>query len=61
MGGIATAEDIVEFLLAGATAVAIGTQNFHDPLAVPHLLEGLEIWCRDKGVSDIRELTGGLR
>jgi dihydroorotate dehydrogenase (NAD+) catalytic subunit len=61
MGGIATTEDIVEFLLAGATAVAIGTQNFRDPLAAVHLLEGLADWCRDKGVSDVRELTGGLR
>jgi dihydroorotate dehydrogenase (NAD+) catalytic subunit len=61
MGGIATVEDIIEFMLAGATAVAIGTQNFQDPLVMPRLLEGLEIWCHDNEVADIRELTGGLR
>jgi dihydroorotate dehydrogenase (NAD+) catalytic subunit len=61
MGGVATVEDVVEFLLAGATAVAVGTWNFHDPLALPHLLEGLEAWCREQGVTDVHELIGGLR
>jgi dihydroorotate dehydrogenase (NAD+) catalytic subunit len=60
IGGIVSAEDIVAFLLAGATAVGIGTQNFVDPLAVPHLLDGLVRWCEDNGVRDVRELTGGL-
>jgi dihydroorotate dehydrogenase (NAD+) catalytic subunit len=61
MGGVSSVEDIVEFLLAGATAVAIGTQNFVDPLAAPHLLEGLRQWCADNGVHDVNELIGGLR
>jgi dihydroorotate dehydrogenase (NAD+) catalytic subunit len=60
MGGVASVEDVVEFLLAGATVVAIGTENFRDPLAVPRLLEGLDAWCRAQGVVDIHELTGGL-
>jgi dihydroorotate dehydrogenase (NAD+) catalytic subunit len=61
MGGIATAEDVVEFLLAGATAVAVGTQNFRDPLAIPRLLKDLKVWCHTQGVTDIHELIGGLR
>jgi dihydroorotate dehydrogenase (NAD+) catalytic subunit len=61
MGGVASATDVVEFLLAGATAVAIGTQNFVDPLAVLHILKDLEGWCREQGVADIRELIGALR
>jgi dihydroorotate dehydrogenase (NAD+) catalytic subunit len=61
VGGISSAEDVVEFLLAGATAVAIGTQNFCDPLAVPHILEGLMVWCSQQGVTDIHELTGALQ
>jgi dihydroorotate dehydrogenase (NAD+) catalytic subunit len=61
MGGVSSVEDVVEFLLAGATAVAIGTQNFVDPLAVPHLLEGLRQWCASNGVRDVNELIGGLQ
>jgi len=61
MGGITRVEDVVEFLLAGATAIAVGSHNFTDPLAVPHLLAGFLQWCEKEGVSDISELTRGLQ
>ena len=60
MGGIASAVDAVEFMLAGATAVALGTHNFTDPLAVPHILADFEAWCADEGVDDVADLIGGL-
>ena len=60
MGGITRVEDVVEFLLAGATAIAVGSHNFTDPLAAPHLLAGFLRWCEKEGVSDISELIGGL-
>jgi dihydroorotate dehydrogenase (NAD+) catalytic subunit len=61
MGGITTAEDIVEFLLAGATAVEVGTASYADPRAVERLAKGLEAWCRENHVERVSELTGGLR
>lgn len=60
MGGIVTAEDAIEFLMAGATAVEVGTQNFTDPLACPKIIEGLEKWCKAHSVENISELTGTL-
>ena len=61
MGGITCAEDAVEFLLAGATAIALGSHNFTDPFAVPHILDAFIAWCDREGIKDVRELTGGLR
>jgi dihydroorotate dehydrogenase (NAD+) catalytic subunit len=61
MGGITTPEDIVEFLLAGATAVEVGTASYADPRAVERLAKGLEAWCRENHVERVSELTGGLR
>lgn len=58
MGGIQSVEDAVEFLLAGATAIAVGTANFIDPFAAPNLVEGLVAWCEQEGVRDIAELVG---
>jgi dihydroorotate dehydrogenase (NAD+) catalytic subunit len=60
MGGISTAADIVEFMLAGATAVQIGTASYWDPRATEKIVEGLESWCTEHQVSRIAELTGGL-
>jgi dihydroorotate dehydrogenase (NAD+) catalytic subunit len=60
MGGITTPEDAVEFLLAGATAVQIGTASFADPRAVESLARGLESWCRSHGVERVASLTGAL-
>ena len=58
MGGIATAEDELEFILAGATAVSIGTANFHNPRTTPEVIEGIEKYMVNKGVSDINDLIG---
>ncbi|HEY3988219.1 MAG TPA: dihydroorotate dehydrogenase [Acidobacteriaceae bacterium] len=61
MGGIATAEDAVEFLLAGATAIEVGTASYADPRAVERLAKGLEAWCSGNHVERVSELTGGLQ
>jgi dihydroorotate dehydrogenase (NAD+) catalytic subunit len=60
MGGIITPEDAVEFMLAGATAVQVGTASFADPRAVERLARGLESWCRSHGVEKVASLTGAL-
>ena len=60
MGGIMSGEDAVEFMLAGATAVAVGTANFVDPHATERVIEGIERYCREQGVTDVNELIGGL-
>ena len=60
MGGIVTAEDAVEFLLAGATAVQVGTANYADPRAVERIVRGLESWCRSHQVERVSSLTGAL-
>jgi dihydroorotate dehydrogenase (NAD+) catalytic subunit len=60
MGGIATPEDAVEFLLAGATAVQVGTASYADPRATERLAHGLESWCRSHGVERVASLTGAL-
>jgi len=60
MGGIVTPEDAVEFLLAGATAVQVGTASYADPRAVERLAVGLESWCRSHQVEKVSSLTGAL-
>jgi dihydroorotate dehydrogenase (NAD+) catalytic subunit len=60
MGGITTPADAVEFLLAGATAVEVGTASFADPCAVERLAKGLESWCRSHGVARVSSLTKAL-
>jgi len=60
IGGISTASDIAEFMLAGATAVQIGTASFWDPRATEKLVEELRRWCTDQQVERVAELTGGL-
>jgi len=61
IGGIMTGEDAVEFLLAGAVAVQIGTANFIDPRAGEKVLAGLLNYCRKEKVKGLEELVGGLR
>ena len=61
MGGIQTAEDAIEFLLAGATAVSVGTANFRDPYAALKVVRGIEAYMRENGIEDVAELTGGVR
>ena len=60
MGGIMNALDAVEFLLAGATAVAVGTANFINPAATVGIVEGIESFMREKGIADIHELIRGV-
>ncbi len=60
MGGITTPADAVEFMLAGATAVQVGTASFADPRAVERLAKGLESWCRSHGVKRVSSLTRAL-
>ena len=60
MGGIADAEDAVEFLLAGATAVAVGAMNFVNPYATVEVVEGIEEYMRKYGVEDVASLIGGV-
>ena len=58
MGGIMTAEDVLEFILAGATAVSVGTANFCNPHATIDIVNGIEDYMRAKNVDDINELIG---
>ena len=61
MGGIMTPEDVVEFMLAGATAVQVGTASYADPRATERLAKGLEAWCKSHDVENVASLTGGLK
>ena len=60
MGGISTAADVAEFMLAGATAVQIGTASYWDPCATEKIVDDLERWCGDHEVTRIADLIGGL-
>jgi dihydroorotate dehydrogenase (NAD+) catalytic subunit len=60
MGGIMSGQDAIEFLLAGATAVAVGTASFVNPRAVADCKAGIEAYCVRYGVKDVNELIGGL-
>jgi dihydroorotate dehydrogenase (NAD+) catalytic subunit len=59
-GGIMKVEDVIEYLLAGATAVEVGFANFRNPTAMIALIEGLEKWCAKKGIKRVAELTGAM-
>ncbi len=61
MGGIVTGEDAVEYLLAGATAVAVGTANYLKPDAALNVVDGIKNYMIENGVKDIQELIGALR
>ena len=61
MGGIVTGEDAIEFMLAGATAVAVGTANFMNPRAENDVLDGMVAYCEQQGVADVNDLIGGLQ
>lgn len=61
MGGIASAEDALEFIMAGATAVAVGAANFTDPYATEKVIDGIGQYMTDNKVSDITELIGCVR
>ena len=61
MGGIASAEDAVEFMLAGASAVAVGAMNFHDPYLTQKVVDGMEQYLIRHGIEAVRELTGAVQ
>lgn len=61
IGGISTAEDVIEFMLAGARAVEVGTVNFWDPCASETLVDSLQKWCLEHRIEKLREITGGLQ
>ena len=60
MGGITTGLDAVEFMLAGATAVAVGTANFMNPHATIEVIKGIESYCQEQGIDDVNQLIGAL-
>jgi len=60
MGGISTAADVVEFMLAGATAVQIGTASYWDPCSTEKIVDELHNWCVEHDISRLADLTGGL-
>ncbi len=60
IGGISTAQDVVEFMLAGAAAVEVGTASFWDPCATERIVEELEKWCVGHSVDKITDLIGGM-
>jgi dihydroorotate dehydrogenase (NAD+) catalytic subunit len=61
MGGIQSAADAIEFLMAGATAVAVGTANFYEPRTALDVIEGIRAFMERKGIQDIREVTGSVQ
>ena len=61
MGGIMNSDDAIEFMLAGATAVAIGTANFINPYATIDIIKGIESFMAENSITDVKELTGGIK
>ncbi len=61
MGGIATAEDAIEMILAGATAVSVGTANFHNPMVTEEIVNGIRDYMERYQVADIKELIGAVK
>ncbi len=60
MGGISTAADVAEFMLAGATAVQIGTASYWDPCATEKIVDELRRWCEDREITRLSDLIGGM-
>jgi dihydroorotate dehydrogenase (NAD+) catalytic subunit len=58
LGGISGWEDALEFIMAGATAVAVGTGQLADPMCIPKVIDGLEAYCRAEGLMNIRGAAG---
>jgi len=61
MGGIQSGADAIEFLMAGSTAVAVGTANFYEPQTALQVVAGIREFMRRKGIQDVREITGSLQ
>jgi len=60
MGGIYSAHDVIEFMLAGATAIQVGTANFTNPLSAKTIAEGVKTFIEERNISDIKSLIGGM-
>lgn len=60
MGGISSAEDAIEMMLAGATAVSVGTANFHNPAVTKEIVDGIETYMKENGIDDIHDLIGAV-
>jgi dihydroorotate dehydrogenase (NAD+) catalytic subunit len=58
IGGIRTAEDALEFVMAGASAIQVGTANFFDPAVTIKIIDGIQRWCLEKGISNLNEIRG---
>ncbi|MBI3600455.1 MAG: dihydroorotate dehydrogenase, partial [Nitrospinae bacterium] len=58
IGGIMTYEDAIEFMLAGASAIQVGTANFIDPAASEKIVDGMKSYCEQNGIKDINEIIG---
>lgn len=61
LGGVTKAEDVVEYMLAGASAVGVGYAAFRNPTALPAIIDDLERWCDERNIERVRDLTGGVR
>jgi len=61
LGGIFNAQDALEFMVAGASAVQVGTANFVNPLACPEIIKGIEDWAKSQGISSLSEIVGSLK
>ena len=60
VGGIARAEDVIEYMMAGASAVQVGYASFRNPTAMIAMIDGIEKWCEAHGVAKVSELTGSM-
>ncbi len=60
LGGVCKAEDVVEYMLAGASAVGVGYASFRNPSALPAIIDDLERWCESRGIERLAELTGAM-
>ena len=61
MGGVSNYEDVIEFMMAGATAVAIGAMNFHNPYATEEAIHGIEHFMKKQGIDDINNIIGCVK
>jgi len=61
MGGIQSAADAIEFMMAGASAVAVGTANFYEPQTALHVIAGIREFMQRKGLKDVRELVASVQ
>ena len=61
MGGIQNAADAIEFMMAGATAVAVGTANFYEPQTPLQVIAGLREFMQQHGIKDVREMIGSVQ